>query len=302
MKFNLLMPMRAVKHYDQWIGDGHLSDVAQVAEAAGFHGVAMTEHPFPDDDWLSHGGHHSFDPLIALSFMAAATTTVQLITYVLVSAYRSPYVTAKALATLDNLSGGRMVAGMAAGYLRPEFEVLGADWEHRGQLMDGAIEAMRAAWTGESVHIGGPFPARGHTQLPRPARPGGPPVWIGGNSVSARRRAAGLGQGWMPIGQPPAMAEITRTPPLQTIAELAALVDDVKTRRSAAGGAPLDICFSPFGDRKDVVGWAKQVRRDLAAYEDAGVTWLTVEPSARSLEELRTAVAVVADEVLTHHR
>jgi probable F420-dependent oxidoreductase len=300
MNFNLLMPMRSVKHYDRWIGDGHLTDVARLAEDAGFAGVAMTEHPFPDDEWLAQGGHHSFDPFVALSFMAAATSRVQLITFVLVSGYRNPYVTAKALASLDKLSGGRMVAGMAAGYLRSEFGVLGADWEHRGPLFDSAIDAMRAAWTGETVHIDGPFPAQGHTQLPCPACPGGPPIWMGGNSAAARRRAAERGQGWMPIGQPASMAKITKTPPLETIAELASLVADVQSRRSAASGEPLDVCFSPFGDRGDVPAWAKQVRNDLAAYEDAGVTWLTIEPHARSLDQLRDAVARVADDVIAH--
>lgn len=301
MQFNLLMPMRAVKHYNQWIGEGHLTDVAQLAEMAGFAGVAMTEHPFPDDKWLSHGGHHSFDPLIALSFMAAVTAKVQLLTFVLVSAYRSPYVTAKSLASLDNLSGGRVVAGMAAGYLRSEFEVLGADWERRGELFDAAIEAMRAAWTGESVDIDGPFAAHGHTQLPRPARPGGPPIWVGGNSAAARRRAVRLGQGWMPLGQPAAMAKITHTPALETIGELAALIRDVQTQRAEHGGQPLDICFSPFGDRTDSLAWAKRIHQDLAAYEDAGVTWLTIEPGSRNLDDLRTAIAMLADEVLAHN-
>jgi probable F420-dependent oxidoreductase len=302
MKFNLLMPMRAVKHYDRWIGDGHLSEVARLAEASGFDGVAMTEHPFPDDEWLSRGGHHSFDPLVALSFMAAATSKVKVITFILVSGYRHPYVTAKALASLDKLSSGRLIAGMAAGYLRSEFEVLGADWERRGPLFDASIDAMRAAWTGESVSIDGAFPAHGHTQLPLPSSPGGPPIWLGGNSTAARRRVAQRGQGWMPIGQPASMAKITGTPALETIDELAALVADLRARRAEAGGRPFDVCFSPFGDRGDVLGWAKRVHRDLTAYEDAGVTWLTIEPHSRSLEELRSAVAIVADEVIARAR
>ena len=78
MYFNLLLPLRALKHYDRWIGDGHLTDVARLAEDGGFAGVSMTDHPFPDDDWLSQGGHHSFDPFVALSFMAAVTSRAQL--------------------------------------------------------------------------------------------------------------------------------------------------------------------------------------------------------------------------------
>jgi probable F420-dependent oxidoreductase len=299
MKFNLLMPMRATKHYDRWIEDGHLADVARLAESSGFQGVAATEHPFPNDQWLDQGGHHAFDPFVALSFMAAATTRVQLLTFVLVSGYRNPYLTAKALASLDKLSGGRVLAGMAVGYLRPEFEVLGADWDHRGPLFDAAIDAMRAAWSGDSVDITGPFPATGHTQLPRPARVGGPPVWIGGNSSAARRRAAERGDGWMPIAQGEVMASITRTPPLETIEQLAGMVADLRRRRTEIGGSPLDVCFSPFGDQADPASWCQQIRRELPAYESAGVTWLMIEPHSRSLSELRDAVSRLADEVVT---
>jgi alkanesulfonate monooxygenase SsuD/methylene tetrahydromethanopterin reductase-like flavin-dependent oxidoreductase (luciferase family) len=212
--------------------------------------------------------------------------------------YRNPYLAAKALASLDKLSGGRVVAGMAAGYLRSEFTVLGADWDHRGALFDDALDAMRAAWSGETVEIGGPFPASGHTQLPLPSRVGGPPVWIGGNSGAARRRVADKGDGWMPIAQGEAMAKITRTPPLESIAQLAEMVADIERRRAERGGGTLDVCFAPFGDQADPSAWSKQIRRDLPAYVDAGVTWLMIEPYARSLSEFRDAVAVIADEVV----
>jgi probable F420-dependent oxidoreductase len=299
MQFNLLMPMRATKHYDRWIEEGHLADVARLAESAGFEGVAATEHPFPDDGFLAQGGHHAFDPFVALSFMGAATTRVQLLTFVLVAGYRNPYLTAKALASLDKLSGGRVLAGMAVGYLRPEFDALGAQWDDRGARFDAAIDAMRAAWSGESVDIGGPFAVTGHTQLPRPARLGGPPIWIGGNSVAARSRAAERGDGWMPITQGEAMAAITKTPPLETIEQLAAMVTDLQRRRADLGGAPLDVCFLPFGDQANASSWAKQISRDLPAYVEAGVTWLMIEPHSRSLSEFRDAVAVMADEVVS---
>ncbi len=298
MQFSLLMPMRATKHYDRWIEDGHLVDVARLAESSGFDGVAATDHPFPDDDWLAHGGHHAFDPFVALSYMGATTTRVRLMTFVLVAGYRNPYMAAKALASLDKLSGGRVVAGLAAGYLRPEFEVLGAEWEHRGQLFDAALDAMRAAWSGESVSVTGPFAATGHTQLPPPARLGGPPLWIGGNSAAARRRAAERGDGWVPIAQGEAMAKITRTPPLETIGQLADLVADLIRRRTESGGSKVDVCLVPFGDQADMASWCTQIRRDLAAYDDAGVTWLLIEPHVRSLGQLRDAVARFADEVM----
>jgi probable F420-dependent oxidoreductase len=293
MRFTLMFPMRAVKHYERWIGDADLGDVARLVEGAGFDAIAMTEHPYPDDAWLANGGHHSFDPFVSLSYMAAATSRIRLVTYVLVAGYRHPYLAAKAIASLDAVSRGRVTVGMAAGYLRSEFEVLGADFEGRGATLDAAIPAMRAAWSG-SAHDGERFPAHGHTMLPAPVQPGGPPIWIGGNSGPARRRAVRLGNGWMPIAQTPEMAAITRTPPLETVEQLAAHVDAMQSERAAAGGARLDVAFAPFEKHRmaagGAAGFAGALRRRLPAYADAGVTWLTIEPSSRSFAELREDV------------
>ena len=74
LKFNLIFPMRAVKHYRTWIGDSSLGEVARLVEDAGFDGLAMSEHPYPDRDWLSNGGHHAFDPFVSLSMAAEATS------------------------------------------------------------------------------------------------------------------------------------------------------------------------------------------------------------------------------------
>jgi probable F420-dependent oxidoreductase len=298
VRFNLMFPARAVKHFDRWMGDGSLAEVGRLAEDHGFDAISMTEHPFPDDAWLNNGGHHAFDPFVSLSFLAAATKEIRLVTYIAVSGYRSPYLLAKAAASLDNLSGGRFVLGMAAGYLETEFEVLGADFGRRGALLDAAIPAMRAAWTGETVHRRDPlFPADGHTMLPRPRQAGGPPIWIGGNSTAAKRRAVALGDGWMPIGQSVAMSKITRTPPLETVDDLRRVVADVQRRRADAGAAPLEVMFAPFeGDLiRDVDAYTRAVTPRLGEYADAGVTWITVEPASRSLAAFRDDLGRLAD-------
>lgn len=82
----------------------------------------MSEHPYPDREWLARGGHHAFDPFVSLSFAAAATTRIRVMTYILVSGYRSPYLTAKSAASLDLLSGGRFTLGTGAYYLKSEFD------------------------------------------------------------------------------------------------------------------------------------------------------------------------------------
>src|SRR5690606_29467992 len=123
---------------------------------AGFAGFSMSEHPYPDRKWLATGGHHAFDPFVSLSIAAEATKDIRLITYLMVVGYRNPYLGAKAVASLDLLSGGRVTLGIGAGYLESEFEALGADYKRRGKLLDEGVDAMRATWRGEE-HDGPAF-------------------------------------------------------------------------------------------------------------------------------------------------
>src|ERR1700730_1353380 len=168
LRFDVGVPSGAIKHFEAWVGEGSLNDFAVAAEKAGMDAVNVTDHPFPEDSWMANGGHHAFDPFVALSSMAAVTTTIGLRTNLLVAGYRNPYMTAPSIASLDVLSGGRMIVGMGAGYLQAEFDVLGGDYGRRGKKFDETIEAMTAAWSGQSVHRGeGFFPAEGHTMLPR---------------------------------------------------------------------------------------------------------------------------------------
>ena len=141
--------------------------IAAAAEEAGFDAVFVTEHPFPGDEWLASGGHHALDPFVALSFAASATSRIRLQTNLVVPAYRNPFLVAKAAASLDHLSDGRLILGIGSGYLRPEFEALGVAFDERNELTDEAISAMRAAWTGRSVtRSGRHWRAEANTMLP----------------------------------------------------------------------------------------------------------------------------------------
>src|SRR5205807_7032298 len=189
----------------------------------GFDAVFVTDHPFPGNRWLETGGHHALDPFVALSFAAAATRELRLHLNLYIAAYRNPFLLAKTVATLDALSGGRVILGIGAGYLQPEFDALGMPFDDRNEATDEAIHAMRAAWTGESVTLDGArFRAAGNTMLPKPARAGGPPIWIGGNSQRAIRRAVELADGWSPFPNPAKSAARRHTPPLVTVDDLRA--------------------------------------------------------------------------------
>lgn len=299
MRFVFQFPMRAMNRWDEWIAGHSLGELAAAAEDAGFELVSTTDHPFPEQTWLAGGGHHAFDPFVSLAFMAAQTRRIRLLTMLVVSGYRNPYVTAKGAGSLDNLSGGRLVLGLGAGYQRAEFDVLGAPFPDRGPRLDSAIAAMRAAWTGEVVEFDDPyFPAHGHVMQPRPAQAGGPPLWFGGNSTRALRRIAEVGDGWMPIEQGEAMAAVTGTPPLG-VRELAEKVDALHQRRTELGRTgELAVSFAPSGAR-GIERNAEVIHEGLGDYAAAGATHVLVESRARSfddcLRELELFAPIITD-------
>jgi probable F420-dependent oxidoreductase len=301
MRYNLMFPMRAVKHWDRWCQGASIGDVARLVEQAGFDGFSMSEHPYPDKGWLANGGHHAFDPFVSLSFAAAATTRIRVMTYILVSGYRSPYLTAKAAASLDVLSGGRFTLGTGAGYLKSEFEALDADFGRRGALLDEAIEAWRATWAGRD-HDGPEFGVNGHLALPLPQTEGGPPIWIGGNGAAAQRRVVEVADGWMPMAASGEFAAITRARPLEDIATLGDWIAQVNKRRAELGRAAADVAFVPFEAARlasgDSGAFCSEVGARLDDYAEAGVTWITIEPASRSFADFRADIDALASRLV----
>ncbi|MCW2515034.1 MAG: hypothetical protein JWR11_4076 [Mycobacterium sp.] len=301
MRYNLMFPMRAVKHWNRWCEGASIGDIARLVEDAGFDAFSMSEHPYPDKEWLANGGHHAFDPFVSLSFAAAATTRIRLMTYILVSGYRNPFLTAKGAASLDLLSGGRFTLGTGAGYLKSEFEALGADFERRGALLDEAIAAWKATWAGTD-HDGPEFGISGHLALPHPLTDGGPPIWIGGNGAAAQRRVVEVADGWMPMAASGEMAAITRSRPLEDIDTLGEWIATVNKRRADLGRDAADVAFVPFEAdllaSGDSAAFCAATQPRLDAYAGAGVTWITIEPTSRSFTDLRTDLDVLASQLL----
>jgi probable F420-dependent oxidoreductase len=301
VRYNLMFPMRAVKHWSRWCEGAGIGDIARLVEEAGFDAFSMSEHPYPDKEWLANGGHHAFDPFVSLSFAAAATTRIQLMTYLLVSGYRSPYLTAKGAASLDLLSGGRFTLGTGAGYLKSEFDALGADFDRRGALLDEAIAVWKATWAGID-HDGPEFGVCGHVALPPPLTDGGPPIWIGGNGAAAQRRVVEVADGWMPMAASGEMAAITRARQLEDVDTLADWIANVNKRRAEVGRAPADVAFVPFEAALlasgDCAAFCTALQPLLGAYADAGVTWITIEPASRSFTDFRTDLDLLASQLI----
>ena len=114
MKISLGLPTQRVDLPSEFVTGDAVAEMSQAAEAAGFDAVYVTEHPLPEQGWMATGGHHALDPFVVLSFAGAATTRLRLQTHLCVLPYRNPFLTAKAVASLDALSGGRELAGRGA--------------------------------------------------------------------------------------------------------------------------------------------------------------------------------------------
>jgi probable F420-dependent oxidoreductase len=265
MHYSVGLPVDHVTRPDEFVTSEAIAEMAAAVEDAGLDAVYVTDHPAPDDRWLAGGGHHAQDPLVALAFAAAATERIAVHTHVFVAAYRNPFLAAKGVATLARLSDGRVILGVAAGYLRPEFAALGVAFDTRNDLLVETITLMRRAWTESGVAVETDrYAARGVTQLPQPPPI---PIWIGGNSTAALRRAVELGDGWSPFPNPPAAARAVKTPAITNLDELATRLDAARAYAAEIGRtSPLTICFAPFA-----------ATDDHAAFADLGVEWLAVQ-------------------------
>jgi probable F420-dependent oxidoreductase len=212
MRINVTLPFDQIESPAEFLQPAAVVEVAQTAERAGFYGGNVTDHPCPTGRWLDAGGHNAQDPFVMLSLVAAATRKLTLHTGILVLPYRNPFITARAVATLDVFSGGRVTLGLGAGYLKGEYRALGVDFERRNDIMDEYLRALKAALSGEEFTFKGTgYEALGNRIQPGPLQKPHPPLLVGGNSKRAIRRAAELGDSWCPFFTPQQVSATSRT-------------------------------------------------------------------------------------------
>jgi len=269
---------------------GHPVEVARHAEQVGLDGIGLTEHPVPSARWLASGGHQSLDPFVALGAIGAATSRIRLVTNLSVAPYYNPFKLAKAAATVDLMSNGRMTLGLGAGYMKSEFHALGVEFDERNALFDEVLAALPLHWSGEPFDFEGRhFNARGVIARPRPVQQ--PiPIWIGGNSKAAMRRAATVAQGWMPMLGPAELAATARTRHIETTDQLAEAIGEVKQAALDAGRTDtLDfmVSYTDASFVADVAVEAQRHREAFEAYEKAGITWLVVTTFTRNLNDTK---------------
>ncbi len=302
MKFSVQLPTDRVELGDEYVSVGAIREIAAAIERAGFDACWVTEHPFPSDAWLATGGHHSLDPFVALTAAATATTRLRLHTNILVLPYRNPFLTAKSVASLDVVSGGRVILGVAAGYLEAEYAALGADFDERNLISDEVLVAMKSAWRGETVKLHGRgFRADGNTMLPRPIQRPHPPIWVGGNSRRAIRRAAEHAQGWSPFPTPAGYASRARTAALENVGDLRDGIAMLREQADRAGrDEVLDVNLVPFGSRmnsQEPIDYPA-FREQMAELESVGVTCVTVGVPGTSRSAYLDSLARFGEEMI----
>lgn len=282
---------------------------ARFAEDTGFHAALISDHIAVTPDVAGQYPGPFYDPFSTLSWLAGLTERIELGTTVTILPYRHPLHTARITANIDQFSGGRLILGTAAGWARQEFEALGVPYGRRGALTDEYLEALTGLWTRDEFAMTGEFVSFDPVDTrPRPVREPHPPLWIGGNSRAAVRRAVRFGTAWHPINARPAWLRGKGLPALH--AEAAAqgrAVPDLAPRIGLRiTGSALDEADRPAGH-----GTLDQIHADLAGLAELGATYVVFdtyegtpagivppEDDWRTLEKLATGLLDLAGETL----
>jgi probable F420-dependent oxidoreductase len=284
--FGLQLPVQSqstifVQPWERGAGAAELVQVAQACEDAGFDYVAVCDHVAIPAANATAMSTEWWDTIATLAYLAAVTTRIRLLSHVYVLPYRHPLQSAKAWATLDALSGGRAILGTGAGHVEGEFAALGVDFDDRGSALDEAIDAVRAALAEEvTSHQGQRWSYADVGARPRPV--GGVPIWVGGSSKPAMRRAAERGDGWLPQG-PPAGG-------------MAAGIAYVRERRAAGPRAGEPFAIGALSGPLDLAKTDK-VAAYLRTYRDLGCDQIQVGFTSESADHLCDQIAAFAAEV-----
>ena len=258
------------------IHPGFYEAVTVEAERLGFESLWFPEHlvfpvdmsgsPFPGQNHPPIPPHSkAYDPFVTLSYLAAKTSTIRLGTNVYLLGLRHPFVAARAITTLDNLSHGRLEIGVGAGWLRREWEVTGFDPGTRGARLEEAISVCRRLWTEAVIEHKGKFYEFEPVMFePKPVQSPHPPIHIGGESPAALRRAAKIGDGWLGLGH--------------DLESIVAPLTQLREFLEEEGRDPNNFTYIVTGVVKD--------RSELERWDELGITRMISTPWHRSREAL----------------
>lgn len=306
MEFGVVIP-----NLGPLAGKALVEQAAQEVEGLGFSSLWVSDHivlptrSAPRYPYRAGGAfpiapdQPVLEPLATLAYAAALTRRVRLGISVLIIPYRNPVLTAKLLATIDALSGGRVILGAGIGWMEEEFVALGADFAHRAGVTEEYLALMRALWQGQETNFNGRFyQVQGIWCVPRPAQ-GSIPIWIGGTSPAALRRAARIGDGWHGI----------RLSPQEVAQAKAILLEELQRMGRNPARFPislrgtLEVTDSPLPpSRSPCTGTPEQIAEDVQAYQRAGVDHLVLGPRGNTLAEALGHIRRFAQEMLPRVR
>jgi probable F420-dependent oxidoreductase len=258
-------------HFRRLASTEAIVTVAQQAEALGFDSVWVSDHIVVPLSAIPRFGEVFFEPFTTLAYVAGKTQRIRLGTSVIILPYRHPLFMGKALATLDVLSGGRLIVGAAVGWLAEEFEALGIPFTERGARSDEALKVMRALWTEAEPKFEGKFFRFASVKAePKPLQKPHPPIWIGGSSPAAFRRAAEFADAWHPSHR--SIEEIAAG--AKRFKELAKARGRDMKRLEIVARVPLRVVVNGKvpDSRPLLVGTPEQIVNDIGVYRAAGVT------------------------------
>lgn len=296
MKLGICLP-----HYGRPIEPSRLVQLAARAEEVGLDSVWVTDHVIVPRDVSLIYRSDMLDPLAVLPWLAGVTERIALGTSVIVLPYRSPLPVAKLLASVDVLSGGRLIVGVAVGWVEGEFEALGIPFRERGRRTDEAIELFRAVWTQEYPEIKtATHRLSGMKASPMPLQKPRPPILVGGASDAAMRRAARLGDGWHASGMTPAVfragalavanhwKDQGREGQPQLSLRIPILIEGV--HRPA-------VDESLLGTRHVLRGSLGTIARELRQYQSAGCDHVALEVSYSTYPAILDTIDLIAEEL-----
>jgi probable F420-dependent oxidoreductase len=295
-----------------------MTRLAVEGEAIGFDYIALSDHivepfdiharyPYSETGEFPKGSRgERHEQLAAMAYLAGKTSRIKFLTSVMVVPHRPAVLTAKLLSTIDVLSGGRVLVGVGAGWLEEEFEAIGAPpFPERGKVTDEYLQAFRELWTKSQPQFEGRFVKFSNIAFePKPVQKPHPPLWVGGESGPALRRAAKLGDGWYPIGTNP-------THPLNTLARYRAGVARLRKLVEEAGRDRTRVALAyrvhrhgdlvsakvDDGDRHLFSGSAAEIADDLRAMRELGVVAVDFSFPGSSADAVLASMRKFHDEV-----
>ena len=280
---------------------GAIVETAVKAEKLGFDALFVNDHVIVDDSPRSAPWQNVYDPFVTLSYVAALTSNIMLGTSVLIMPYRNPVVTAKMLATLDQMSGGRAIAGIGAGWSEAEYAALGVPFRERGARTTEYLRLWQACWSPGPTTFHGRFFSFDNMHVnPKPLQQPHPPIWVGGSGAASLRRAARFADVWQPTPTPlPDL--ISNQAYLRDVCAGIERKEPPRTRMSfRVNFSNITGSSSSGGNRPTGQGTAEQVTSDMKRYRhEAGLEEFQINfNGCGSLHQLLDSMDVLVQEVI----